>query len=242
MTEVGESAANQKVFVITGTSKGIGRGLAEYFLEKGHLVVGCSRGEASWTHQNYTHFQVDVTDEKMVQVWARQVRRQFSKIDMLVCNVGLVKSSLQLVVTPTAVFEDFVKNNFTSTFLVCREFAKLMIMQKQGRIVNISSIMTDLHENGTGAYTATKGAVEHMSKVLAAELASQNITVNVLSPSMAITDSNRHLGEEWEKWMLEKQTLKRAVTIPELANVIDFFASPLAGAITGQVIRTCSIG
>lgn len=231
-----------KIIVITGTSKGIGRGLAEYFIEKNYTVVGCSRNLPIWEHPNYRHYQVDVSDEKMVQSWARQVRRDHQKVDVLVCNVGLVKSALQMAVTSVQAFEEFYKSNLLSTFLVCREFAKLMIMQKSGRIINISSIMSDLNEKGTGAYSATKGAVENMSKVLAKELAAQNITVNVLSPSMVITDSNRQLGEEWEKWMLDKQTLKRAVTTQELGHVIEFFAAPLSGAITGQVIQTCYAG
>lgn len=230
----------KRIIVITGTSKGIGLGLGQYF-SKANVVIGCSRGEATWEHPNYKHYSVDVTDEKSVQLWARQVRKDFGKVDVLVSNVGLVKSSLQVALTPGSLFEEFVKMNLMSTFLVNREFSKMMLTQKQGRIINISSIMTDLHENGTGAYTATKGAVEHLSKVMARELIAHNITVNVVSPSMVITDSNRKLGEDWEKWMLEKQTIKRAVEINELANVIEFFASPLSSVITGQVVRTCMI-
>ncbi len=230
----------KRIFVITGTTKGIGLGLAQHF-SKENMVIGCSRGEAVWEHPNYKHYSVDVTDEKSVQLWARQVRKDFGKVDVLVSNVGLVKSSLQVALTPGSLFEEFIKMNLVSTFLVNREFSKMMLTQKQGRIINISSIMTDLHENGTGAYTATKGAVEHLSKVMARELIAHNITVNVVSPSMVITDSNRKLGEDWEKWMLEKQTIKRAVEIVELANVIEFFASPLSSVITGQVVRTCMI-
>lgn len=232
---------NQKrVFVITGTSKGIGLGLAQHFAND-NLVAGCSRGEAGFEHPNYKHYSVDVTDEKSVQLWARQIKKDFGRVDVLVANVGLVKSSMQVALTSGALFEEFIKMNLVSTFLVGREFSKIMLAQKSGRIVNISSIMTDLHENGTGAYTATKGAVEHLSKVMARELITHNVTVNTVSPSMVITDSNRKLGEDWEKWMLDKQSIKRAVKVEELANVIEFFAAPLSGVITGQVVRTCMI-
>jgi 3-oxoacyl-[acyl-carrier protein] reductase len=238
-TLTNDTTLDKKIMVITGTSKGIGLGLAQYFVNKNYIVVGASRSIPSWEHPEYFHFKVDVTDEKMVQSWARDVKRRFKKTDILINNVGLVKSSLQVTLTPLAIFEEFIKINLSSSFLVSREFSKAMIMQRHGRIINISSIMTQLFENGTGAYTATKSAIESLSKVMAKELISHNITVNNIAPSMVITDSNRQLGEEWEKWMLDKQVLKRAVTIEEIANIIEFFSSPLASVITGQTIQTC---
>src|SRR5438105_3100962 len=147
------------VMVITGTSKGIGRGLAEHFLAHGYRLAGCSRGPATIEHANYLHGQVDVTDEKQVQGWSRQLRTQMGQVDVLVCSVGLVKSALFLAVTSGALFDEFLKTNIAATFYVCREISKLMLMKRKGRIVNVASIMTEIHEPGTSAYASTKAAV-----------------------------------------------------------------------------------
>jgi 3-oxoacyl-[acyl-carrier protein] reductase len=230
------------VMVITGTSKGIGKGLAEHFLAHDYRVAGCSRGPATIEHAGYHHSQVDVTDEKQVQSWSRQVRTQLGQVDVLVCSVGLVKSALFMAVTSGAVFDEFLKTNIAATFYVCREISKLMLMKRKGRIVNVASIMTRIHEPGTAAYSATKSAVIELTKVMARELAPQGITCNVVSPCMVETDASRALGEEWQKRMLEMQTIKRPATIEEVANVISFFAHPGSGCITGQVVNMALVG
>jgi 3-oxoacyl-[acyl-carrier protein] reductase len=116
-----------------------------------------------------------------------------------------------------------------------------MLLQSSGRIITLSSILVDLHEPGTSAYSATKAAVVEMTKVLARELSSHSITCNVVAPSLMVSESSTDMGEEWRTRMLEKQTFKRTVSIEELCHVIEFFASPLSSAITGQVISTALV-
>jgi 3-oxoacyl-[acyl-carrier protein] reductase len=224
------------IMIITGTSKGVGRGMASFFLSKGYTVFGCSRGAATIESERYHHTQVDVGDEKQVRSWVRLIKTLCTRIDVLVCNAGVVESVLYMTATPASVVESYLHTNIAGTYYVCREVAKAMMLQKSGRIVTISSIMTRLHEPGTSVYAPTKSAVEEMTKVLAAELAPTGITCNVVALAMVSTGASSSFGEEWKNRMLERQTLKRPVTIEEICHVVSFYTSPESGGVTGQVL------
>jgi 3-oxoacyl-[acyl-carrier protein] reductase len=116
-----------------------------------------------------------------------------------------------------------------------------MMLQRYGRIINIGSIMSEIHAPGTCAYAPTKLAVVEFTKVLARELAEYGVTCNVVSPSMVITNSNLFFGEKWKKAMLEMQTIKRPIEASELCHLIEFFASPSSSILTGQILHTCYV-
>lgn len=228
---------NNPVMVITGTSKGIGQGMAEYFVAKGYSVVGCSRGPASIEIDGYHHTQVDVGDEDQVRSWVRSIKKEYGHIEVLVCNAGLVRSALMMTVTPGNVLETFLRTHVAGTFFVCREISKVMISKKFGRIITMSSTCVALHLEGTSAYSSTKSAIVEMTKILAKELAPLGITCNVLSPSLHMTDPAKVLGEKWRDYFLEKQTISRDISISEICNVVSFFISSESSCITGQVIN-----
>jgi 3-oxoacyl-[acyl-carrier protein] reductase len=232
---------NLSVVVVTGASRGIGFTIANFFLQKGFLVVGCSRGLSTINHENYKHFEVDVCNEIAVKCWAKEVKREVGRVDVLVCNVGLVSLGAVTGATSLASFKLFIDTILDSTFLVCREFSKLMMIQRYGRIINIGSIMSEIHAPGTCAYAPAKAAVIEFTKVLAREVAEYGITCNVVSPSMVRTDSNAVFGDKWEKAMLQMQTIKRPIEASELCHVIEFFASPMSSIVTGQIIHTCFV-
>jgi len=226
----------KQTIVITGTSRGIGRNITEYFLGLGHKVYGCSRSEAAIVHEDYIHHCIDITDENQVRKWMREVKSSSEKIDVLVCNAGLVASALQMTMTSSKVVEDYLKTSFVGTYYVCREFSKAMIMQKSGSIIAISSIMTVLHEPGTSMYSSCKSAIEQLIKVMARELAPHEITCNAVALSYVVTESSKAFGEEWEKRMLEKQTIKRPLTTEEIGDTLLFFTGNNSRSITGQVL------
>jgi 3-oxoacyl-[acyl-carrier protein] reductase len=225
------------VIVISGTSKGIGRGIAEFFLEQGHRVFGCSRGIKRIDNSRYTHHQVDITDEKQVCQWISDIKKQSEKIDLLVCNAGIAPAATILTMMPGSTFESLIKTNIAGSFYICREVSKQMMKQRSGRIITISSMSVGLHLEGTSAYSATKSAVVEMTKILAKELAPFKITCNTIAPSMIMTDAVEVLGENIIEKALEKLTIKRKVSIDEICNVINFFASENSSSITGQVIH-----
>ena len=228
---------DRPVMVITGTSSGIGRGMAEHFVAENYLVEGCSRGPGTLELEGYHHAQVDVGDELQVRTWIRSIKKCHSRIDVLVCNAGLVRSALLMSVTPGDVLDMFLKTHVKGTYYVCREVSKAMILRKYGRIITVSSLGVPLHLEGTSAYSATKSAIVEMTKILAKEVASLGITCNVLSPALIMTKPAKDMGQAWADRLLNKQTIKRVVTIEEICNVVSFFASPNSGCITGQVIN-----
>lgn len=229
------------VIVVTGTSRGLGFDIAQYFLAKDCIVVGCSRGPGVISHVNYSHHSLDLCSEKSVQTWVRLLKRQFSRIEIVICNVGLVRLGSLTASTSLDSFASFMDSILVSTFLVCREFSKLMVMHKYGRIINITSIMSELNVQGTCGYATAKKAVVAFTKILAAEVAEYGVTCNVVSPSLIDTESSRAFGDTWRKKMLDLQSIKRDVSADEICRIIEFLASPNSGCLTGQVLHTCFI-
>jgi 3-oxoacyl-[acyl-carrier protein] reductase len=225
------------VMAVTGTSKGLGLGLAEYFAVHGYRVAGCSRSPATLESEAYFHTLVDIGDEKQVRDWVRLVKRTYGRLDVMVCNAGLAPAAMLLTMTPAEVLESVMRTNVNGTYYVCREAAKMMMLQRYGRIITVSSMAVGLHEEGTSAYAASKSAVVELTKILAKELVPFGITCNVLAPSMYLTGAVEALGEAVVARALEKLTIKRVLTIDEICNVISFFAAPESGCITGQVLH-----
>ena len=226
----------QPVIVITGTSRGIGLSMAQYFVEHEYRVAGCSRGPIVLSAENYMHSQVDVTDEKQVRSWVRSIKNHYGRIDILVCNAAIVPSASLLLSTSLDVLEATFKVNVVGAYLVCREAAKAMVLQRSGRIITISSMAAGLHEEGTSAYAASKSAVVEMTKILAKEMAPLGITCNVIAPSVFRASAVENLGETVVEHALERLTIKRELTIEEICKVVEFFAAPESSCITGQVL------
>jgi 3-oxoacyl-[acyl-carrier protein] reductase len=230
-------ANGQPVMVISGTSKGIGHGIARHFLANGYRVAGCSRGDSTIEHEHYFHTKLDIADEGCVRSWIRSVKTLYKRIDVLVCNAGHAPANLLMTMTPGSVLMDLLQVNIAGSFYLCREVAKAMLLQRSGSIITVSSMAVGLHEEGTSAYGASKAAIVEMTRVMAKELAPAGITCNVVAPSMLQTDAVEALGEEIIKRALSKLTIKRMVTIEEVCNVVSFFAAPESRCLTGQVMH-----
>ncbi len=225
--------------VITGSSRGLGKALALFFLKKNYIVVGSSRGESDIQGKNYHHYKLDIGNESSVRSWVREIKNKFGRVDVLICNASLVKSILMLTMTPSSEVEPMFRTNYLGTFYVLREISKIMILQRYGRIITISSTMTLLHEEGTSVYSATKAAVTETTKVLARELSPAGITCNVIAPAIMLTDSSEALSKssDWKERMMDKQTFKRYIDFDEICHIADFFISPMSRSVTGQVIH-----
>jgi 3-oxoacyl-[acyl-carrier protein] reductase len=225
------------VMVVTGTSKGIGFGVATHFLAHGYRVAGCSRGQSTISDDSYIHTALDVADENEVRSWTRSIKKAYKRIDVLVCNAGYAPANLLMTMTSSQVLNTLLQTNIAGSFYVCREVSKVMMLQRSGSIITTSSMAVGLHEEGTSAYSASKSAIVEMTKVIAKELAPLGITCNVIAPSMLMTDAVEVLGKDIIERALSKLTIKRPVTNEEVCNIVAFLAAPESRCITGQVIH-----
>ncbi len=226
---------NKKVMVITGTRKGIGRYLSEYYLAKDFIVIGCSRSESDLKHENYEHFCLDVADEKAVKKMISAISKKYGKIDYLINNAGIASMNHSLL-TPLSVVEKVFKTNVFGTFVFCREVAKVMSRKKFGRIVNFTTVAVPLNLDGEAIYAASKSAVEKLTMILAKEFGNYGITVNALGPSPIKTDLIKNVGEEKLNKLLSRQAIAKFGTFKDVSNIIDFYLSDNSKMISGQIL------
>ena len=226
---------DQKIILITGSRKGLGRQLSEYYLEQGFKVIGCSRSEAEFEHENYEHFITEVSDEKTVKKMFGQIRKRYGRIDVLLNNAGIASMN-HFLLTPASTVEKIFDTNFLGTFLFCREAAKIMKKNKFGRIVNFSTVATEFNLEGEAAYVASKAAVESLTKIIARELADDGITVNAIAPSLVKTDLIKNVPQEKLEGIIQRQAIKRFTEFRDVVNVLDFFIKPESDFISGQVM------
>lgn len=230
-----------KVMIITGTSRGIGNYLARHYLEKGFLVAGCSRKNAGFKHKNYIHYQLDISIEKDVCSMVKDIKNKFKNIDILINNAGKFSVN-HLALTPVDTVKEIFSINFLGTFLFSREVGKIMVNQKKGRIVNISSVAVPMAIEGESVYAASKAAVEEFTKVIAKELSAYNITVNCLGVAPLMTDSLKSLPKNKINKIRDSLNIKRLTRYEDVSNVIDFFIKEESEYVTGQVIYLGGVG
>ena len=225
-----------KVILISGTSKSIGEYLAQYYSEKGFQVIGCSRSPVKYESKNYRHFCLDICDEKKVREMFSEIRKTYNRLDVLINNAGIQSVNLSLL-TSLKTVQDVFNTNMMGTFLLCREAAKLMMKNGYGRIINISSIAVPLCSIGTSVYSASKAAVEQFSKVLAKEVGSDGITVNNIGLSIVNQSGMmKNLSEKAIEETMEQVTIKSPLEFKDIAHVIDFFISDESQLITRQTL------
>ena len=224
-----------KVVVITGTSKGIGKAMALYYLNKNFVVAGCSRSSSSIDDENYRHFELDITDEKAVVIMVRAIRKEFKKIDILINNAGIASMN-HILTTSNESISKLFNTNFLGTFLFTREVAKVMMKEKYGRVINFSTIAKPLRLEGEAVYAASKAAIESFTQTSSKELSTFNITVNAIGPTPIETDLIKAVPKDKIEDLLNKQTIKRFGTFEDIINVIDFFIDDRSSFITGQII------
>ncbi|GIL09116.1 MAG: oxidoreductase [Chloroflexota bacterium] len=226
---------SQPITLITGTRKGIGRALAEHYLELGHQVIGCSRTDPDWQRDGYAHYCLDVAQEKQVIQMFADIRKRFGHLDHLVNNAGIAAMNHSLL-TPAATLKSVLDTNVIGTFLFCREGAKLMQARRTGRIVNFSTIAVPLDLEGESAYVASKAAVESLTRVMARELAALGITVNAVGPVPIATELIRGVPQDKLDRLIARQPIQRLGTPEDVAHVVDFFLDSASSFVTGQVI------
>ena len=234
-----------KCALVTGASRGIGRAIAVALASAGADVAINYAGneeaakqteEACAAHGvNTMVIKADVANAEECKAMIDQVKEHFGKIDILVNNAGITKDKLMIGMSE-ADFMDVINTNLKGSFLCMQMVSKLMIKQRYGRIINLSSVV-GLHGNaGQVNYAASKAGVIGMTKSAAKELASRNITVNAVAPGMIETDMTAVIPEKAKEAMMATIPAGRAGKPEEIATVVAFLASEESAYITGQVI------
>lgn len=235
MTAPHEAKYSDRVVVVTGARKGIGRMLADHFLAEGAQVIGMSRGDAAITHANYGHRSLDVGDNLAVRTAFAGISRTHGRVDIVINNAGVL-TSVHALLMPASRAEEMVRTNFLGSFYVACEAAKLMRKGKFGRIINIGSMASVLEPIGDSIYAATKAASMTLTGVLAKEFASYGITVNTLAVSALQTDMLQQIPPDTMAAVLAELPLPRLATPDDVFNVVDFFASSESSHITSQTL------
>lgn len=224
-----------QIVLVSGSSRGIGASLASWFLARGAKVEGCSRSQGSITHLSYHHHTVDISDEDQVLAMLSCVRRRHGKLDVLINNAAISSMNHSLL-TPGKTMQKVIQTNFGGTFLLCREAAKLMRHNGGGCMVNFTSVAVPLRIAGEAIYSASKAAVECLTRVLAVELAPFAIRVNAVGPGPVDTDLLRNVPPEKINKVIDQTASKKKSTLEDISNVIEFFIRPESHNITGQII------
>lgn len=234
-----------KIALITGASRGIGRACAVRLARDGYTVaVNYSRSdaEAAAVLEEIRSLggdgmlcKANVADPSEVHEMVSLVYKTYGRIDLLVNNAGIVQDEYLLMVTPE-ILDKCLSLNVKGYFYCAQEVALKMFRQKQGVIINMSSVSGELALAGQSVYSATKGAVNSMTRVLARELSPKGIRVNAVAPGFIETDMLRALPEDKREEYLAAIPLRRFGKAEEVAAVVSALASDAFGYMTGQIL------
>ena len=224
------------VIIITGTRKGIGKELAEYFIADGHHVIGCSRGETSIERPNYEHHSLDITNEIAIKTFYSQIRKKYGRLDVLINNAAVNNALAPIALVSYNAAATTMNTNFMGSFLMSREAIKLMMKNSFGRIVNMGSMAVKYEEKGEAIYTASKAAVLAMTKIMAKEVFQYGITCNAVSPSAIKTDLMDNIDPDALNVVLKRNAIPEMGTTKELIDTLKWLISPQADKITAQNI------
>ncbi len=234
-----------KTAVVTGGSRGLGRAVCRKLAEHGANVVFSYAGNTAAAQQtlaelegmgaNVRAVQGSVADSEAVKALMDTAVKEFGKLDILVNNAGITRDGLVMLMKEED-FDAVIGTNLKGTFLCMKTASRIMLRQKYGRIVNLSSVV-GLHGNaGQVNYAASKAGVIGMTKSLAKELASKNITVNAVAPGFITTDMTDGLPEAAKSALLATIPMARLGAPEDVAEAVAFLAGAGAGYITGQVL------
>ncbi len=232
-----------RVAIVTGASRGIGRAAARRLAAAGAAVVAAARGdhadavagEIRGAGGRSVAVSADVTDPARIDAMVRTALDEFGRVDVLVNNAGIVRDQLALRMS-AADWDAVVATNLTAAFNCARAVLRPMIRQRGGRIINVGSVVGRMGNPGQANYAASKAGLEGFSRALAREVASRGITVNVVAPGMIDTDMTAKLGEPAQAAMLAQIPMGRLGTTEDVAGAIGFLASDEAAYVTGHVL------
>ncbi len=236
---------NQQVALVTGASRGIGAAIAVALGKQGATVIGTATSTSGAdaitaalkaAGVNGVGMALDVTQPEQVDAVLKQIATQFGDVSILVNNAGITKDTL-LMRMKDEDWDAVLNTNLKSVFRMSQAVLRPMMKARQGRIVNISSVVGHMGNAGQTNYAAAKAGMTGFTKSMAMEVGSRGITVNCVAPGFIETDMTAELPEEIKTKMLERIAIGRLGQVDEIAATVAFLASPAAAYITGETIH-----
>jgi 3-oxoacyl-[acyl-carrier protein] reductase len=236
---------NNQITLVTGASRGIGAAIAKMLGTQGATVIGtattASGAEAITAALKAANVKgmglaLDVTKPEQVDVVLKQIAEQYGEVSILVNNAGITKDTL-LMRMKDEDWDAVLNTNLKSVFRMSQAVLRPMMKARQGRIINISSVVGHMGNAGQTNYAAAKAGMTGFTKSLAAEVGGRGITVNCVAPGFIETDMTAELPEEIKTQMLARVPLARLGNVDEIAATVAFLASPNAAYITGETIH-----
>ena len=239
-----ETTFEGQIALVTGATRGIGAAIALELAKKGLKVIGTATSDegAAKISQALAAFpgcvgkNLNVTDGVAAEAIIDTIVKEYAGLHVLVNNAGITRDMLALRLKDDD-WDAVIDTNLKAVFRMSRAVMRTMMKQRYGRIVNITSVVGSLGNAGQSNYAAAKAGVAGMSRALARELGSRNITVNCIAPGFIETDMTAGLTQEQQKMLLTQIPLGHLGKPQDVANVVSFVASPLASYITGQEIH-----
>jgi 3-oxoacyl-[acyl-carrier protein] reductase len=239
-----------KFALVTGAARGIGRSIADTLAANGATVAYADIDfatvqQTAAASPGSLAVEIDISHEPSVESALAKVLKQFGRVDILVNNAGVntAKHRVNIDEFPLEEWERIVKIDLTGTFLVSKATVRAMMKQKDGRIINISSVLGVIPARLQCAFTSAKAGVVHLTRTMAIELGEHGILVNCVAPGSTLTEGTKQLfysdhaaEKDRAKRVLSHIPLGRAGTVEEMAHAVLFFAAPESGYITGQTL------
>ncbi|ACK42224.1 MULTISPECIES: 3-oxoacyl-[acyl-carrier-protein] reductase [Dictyoglomus] len=234
-----------RVALVTGGSRGIGRAIVLSFAKEGAKVLINYKGNEKAAMETLEEvkkiggegevFKADVSIEEEVDKMFNFVLEKWGRLDILVNNAGITRDNL-LIRMKSEEWDQVINTNLKGVFYCTRSAVKIMLKQRYGRIINISSVIGLRGNIGQANYAAAKAGIIGFTKAVAKEVASRGITVNAVAPGFILTDMTEVLSEEMKKKALEEIPMGRFGDPKDVASAVKFLASDEAGYITGVVL------
>ncbi|EHA1124428.1 3-oxoacyl-ACP reductase FabG [Vibrio cidicii] len=231
-----------KVALVTGASRGIGRAIAETLVERGATVIGTATSESGaaaiseYLGENGKGFALNVTQAESIEATLKAINDEFGAIDILINNAGITRDNLLMRMKDDE-WSDIMDTNLTSIFRLSKAVMRGMMKKRDGRIINVGSVVGTMGNAGQANYAAAKAGVIGFTKSLAREVASRGVTVNTVAPGFIETDMTRALNDEQRAVTLANVPAGRLGDPREIAEAVVFLASPAAAYITGETLH-----